>query len=258
MSGALDNQVAIITGGGRGLGKAFALRYAAEGAKLLLPDISPERAENTAREIRDNGGTAQAMETDISSEPDTLKIAEQALQLYGRADVLLNNAAMVFAEETHGRPWDAWPVAAWDRIFAVNTKGTWLCCKAIAPLMVKQGRGKIINIASDVVKLPAASFSLPYALSKATIYTLTQALARELGASGVNVNAIAPGLTASEAAMVEPGIDDIFAAVVPTQSIPRREQPQDLVGAAVFLASRESDFITGQTIFVDGGTVMVP
>jgi 3-oxoacyl-[acyl-carrier protein] reductase len=255
MFGALENKVAIVTGAGRGLGKAFALRYAEEGARLLLPDISFERAEKTAALIKAEGGEAIAVEADISDEASTLMIAEKVIKLYGRVDILLNNAA--FSYGIDARPWDAWPVELWDQFFVVNTRGTWLCCKAIVPLMEKQGSGKIINIASDIVKLPNAHTILPYACSKTAIYTLTQALARVLGPSGINVNAIAPGLTATEATLLQAESDERFEGTMITQCIKRREEPRDLVGAAVFLASPDSDFISGQCLFVNGGAVLV-
>lgn len=254
MSPILENKVAVITGAGRGLGKAFAMRFADEGAKLLLPDISLERAEVTAREIVSQGGQAVAIKTDISDEKATRSMAEKVLQLYGRVDILLNNAAIV--EEAEPRPWDEWTVELWDRIFAVNTRGTWLCCKAIAPIMVKQRGGKIINIMSDSVRLPAAQAILPYAGSKQAVYAITQALARALGPSGINVNAIAPGLTATKAASAQSDAAEKFAATIELQALKRREEPADLVGAAVFLASNDADFITGQCLFVNGGAVM--
>lgn len=255
MSSVLKDKVAIITGGGRGIGRAFALRYAQEGAKLLLPDISLERAESVAREIRAKGGEAVAMETDISDEKATSKMAEKVIQQYGKVDILLNNAAIWYGLNI--TPWDAWTVRDWDRIFEVNVKGMWLCCKAIAPLMAKASKGKIINIASTVPRSPAAQFFLPYAVSKGAVYTLTHALARALGNSGINVNAIAPGYTASEASLGQRDSEKTFEFASAEQTFHRREQPADLVGAAVFLASADSDFITGQVIYVDGGVVML-
>ncbi|MGD0795072.1 MAG: SDR family oxidoreductase [Dehalococcoidales bacterium] len=255
MSPILQDKVAVITGAGRGLGKAFALRFAAEGAKLLLPDISLERAEATVKEIKAKGGEAAAMLTDISSEKDTRKMAEQVLKLYGRVDILLNNAAIYFGVET--KAWDAWTAEEWDRMFEVNVRGTWLCCKAIAPLMVKAGKGKIINIASDVFKVTGSYHFLPYACSKSAVYTLTQCLARALGPAGINVNSIGPGYTATEASLGQSTSADTFKATIDAQCLKRREEPADLPGTAVFLASADSDFITGQYIVVNGGSVMV-
>jgi 3-oxoacyl-[acyl-carrier protein] reductase len=250
----LQDKVAIITGAGRGLGKAFALRFAAEGAMLLLPDINLERAEATAQEIKNNGGAAEVILTDISSEKDTQKMAVEVQGLYGRVDVLLNNAALYYGVEA--KPWDAWAVEEWDRMFQVNVRGTWLCCKAIAPLMVKAGKGKIINITSDVFNGGGVRL-LHYACSKAAVYTLTQALARALGPSGINVNSIAPGLTATEASLSKSTAEEVFKRTLRNQALKRRAEPSDLPGAAVFLASADSDFITGQCLVVNGGSVML-
>jgi 3-oxoacyl-[acyl-carrier protein] reductase len=255
MSSVLEDKVAIITGAGRGLGRAFALKFAEQGAKLLLPDISLERAEDAAKEIRAKGGEAVAIHTDISDENATKKMAEKVMQQYGKVDILLNNAAIYYGIEA--KPWDTWTAADWDRILAVNVKGTWLCCKAIAPLMIKQSKGKIINVASNVARVPAAQLFLPYSCSKGAIYTLTHALARALGPSGINVNAIAPGYTASEASLAQRESEKIFEIATSEQSIQKRLQPADLVGAAVFLASAESDLISGQVFYIDGGTVML-
>ena len=255
MSPVLKDKVAIITGAGRGIGRAFALRFAEEGAKLLLPDISLERAEGVVKEIRAKGGEAVAMLTDISDENATQKMAEKVMQQYGRVDILLNNAAIWYGLNI--TPWDAWTVEEWDRIFSVNVRGTWLCCKAIASLMIKQSRGKIINIASNVARVPAAQLFLPYSCSKGAIFTLTHALARALGPSGINVNAIAPGYVASEASLAQRDSEKIFEIATSEQSIQKRLQPADLVGTAVFLASAESDLISGQVFYIDGGTVML-
>jgi len=255
MAQVLKDKVAIITGGGRGLGRAFALKFAEEGAELLLPDISLERAEGVAKEIRAKGGEATAMLTDISDEKATRNMAEKVIQQYGKVDILVNNAAIWYG--LNMTPWDAWTVADWDRIFAVNVKGTWLSCKAIAPLMIKQSKGKIINIASNVSRVPAAQLFLPYSLSKGSVYTLTHALARALGPSGINVNAIAPGYTASEASLAQTDSEKIFQIATSEQSIQKRLQPADLLGTALFLASDASDLVSGQIIYIDGGTVML-
>ena len=142
-------------------------------------------------------------------------------------------------------------------MFAVNVIGTWLCCQAVAPLMVKQSSGKIINMASDIPRLSPSYSLLTYACSKSAVYTLTQGLARALGPSNINVNAIAPGRTATEASMMGEGSQKAFEETIGIQALKRREEPADLAGTAVFLASKDADFITGQIIFVDGGAVMI-
>ena len=255
MSPVLQDKVAIITGASRGLGKAFAVRFAEEGAKLLLTTTNLERAEDTVKEIKAKGGEVAVMKTDISVESDTRKIAEKVMQEYGRVDILVNNAAIWFG--IRAKPWDAWTEEEWDRIFSVNVKGTWMVCKAIAPLMVEAGKGKIINIASNVARVGGAPIFMPYACGKGAIYTLTHALAHALGRSNINVNAVAPGFTATEASLDMTGGGASFDAAASGQSIPRREEPEDLVGAVMFLASADSDFISGQILYVDGGTVML-
>jgi 3-oxoacyl-[acyl-carrier protein] reductase len=254
MSPVLQDKVAIITGASRGLGRAFALRFAEEGARLLLTTTSLERARGTVEEIQAKGGEVAAVEADISVAADTRKIAETVMERYGRVDILVNNAAIWFG--IRAKPWDMWTEEEWDRIFSVNVKGTWLVCKAVAPLMVKAGRGKIINIASNVARVGGAPFYMPYASGKGAIYTMTHALARALGPSNINVNAVAPGFTATEASL-DMSPDKSFKVAVSGQSIPRREEPEDLVGAVLFLASPDADFISGQVLYVDGGTVML-
>ena len=182
-------------------------------------------------------------------------MADEVIKLYGKVDILVNNAAIWYGLNI--TPWDAWTVEDWERIFKVNVIGTWLCCKAIAPLMAKAGKGKIINIASNVAQVPAAQVFLPYACSKGTMYTLTHALARALAPSGINVNAMAPGYTATEASLGQHDSEGTFKLAASEQALQRRELPDDLLGTAVFLASAASDFMTGQVLYVDGGTVML-
>lgn len=255
MSPVLQDKVAVITGASRGLGKAFASRFVEEGAKLLLTTTNMERAEQTARELKAKGGEVVFIEADISIESDTKKIADSVIKQYGRVDILVNNAAIWFGIRM--KPWDTWAEEEWDRIFSVNVKGTWMVCKAIVPLMVEAGKGKIINIASNVARVGGAPFFMPYACGKGAIYTLTHALAHALGRSNITVNAVAPGFTATEASLDMTGGGRNFETAASGQSIPRREEPEDLVGATLFLASPDSDFVSGQVIYVDGGTVML-
>jgi 3-oxoacyl-[acyl-carrier protein] reductase len=255
MAQALKDKVAIITGGGRGLGKEFALRFVEEGAKVFIPDISLERANAVVKEIKDKGGQAAAMEVDISDEASVKKIPELVVKEFGKVDILLNNAAIYYGVEP--QPWDSFTVEQWDRMFNVNVKGTWMVSKFVTPLMVKQKSGKIINIASDVFKSRDAHILMCYGLTKACIYYMTQYMARSLGEFNINVNAIGPGYTATEASINMSVSEQIFAGVLEAQALKRRQMPADLTGTAVFLASKESDFMTGQMLVVDGGHLML-
>jgi len=255
MAGILRDKVAVITGAGRGLGQAFALRYAEEGARLFLPDISLERVQNTVEMVKKRGGEAVGLYTDISDEKSVTGMAAELVRTYGWADILLNNAAICHGIEP--RPWNEWPLDLWDQFFDVNIRGTWLCCRAIAPLMIKQKSGKIINIGSNIVKELPPLGSLPYACTKAAVYQLTKCLARALGPDGINVNCIGPGFTVTEGIKDLPDYKKMVEGASQNRSLKRIEEPQDLVGAAVFLASKDADYITGQFLLVDGGAAFI-
>ena len=181
-------------------------------------------------------------------------MAEKTADRFGKIDILMNNAAIYYGVGM--RPFDVITVEEWDREFAVNVKGIWLCIKAVAPYMKKQGKGKIINISSGTW-LMGIPMLLHYVTTKAAVVGLTRAISRELGEYGINVNAISPGFTMTEASIEMPGKPQGMGEMLATQTaLGRSEQPEDLVGAAVFLASDDSDFITGQLINVDGGWAM--
>ncbi|MFC2067637.1 SDR family NAD(P)-dependent oxidoreductase [Chloroflexota bacterium] len=254
MSERLKDEVAVITGAGGDIGRAFAFSFAEHGAKILLPDINIELAESTAKDIRDKGGEAVAVKTDISDQVDTKLMAEKVITQYGKVDILINNAAIYKGLEY--KPWDTLTVKEWDRVFEVNVRGTWLCCKAIAPFMQQRSKGKIINISSGIISCPpfSADHLAHYACSKAAVYTLTQVLARALGKWSIHVNAIAPGFVATEASLKMPGVpEDAFERSAANACINHIQEAEDLVGTAVFLASKESDYLTGQLIAVNGG-----
>jgi 3-oxoacyl-[acyl-carrier protein] reductase len=245
----LHDQVAIITGAGQGLGRAFALAFAAEGAKVVIAERNEERGATVADEISAAGGQALALGADVASETSTQAMAAATLERWGRIDILLNNAAMFSTIKM--RPFDQIPVQEWDDLMAVNVRGVWLCCKAVAPAMREQRRGKIINIASIVFDMGRANY-LHYVASKGAVIGITRGIATELGDYGVNVNAISPSSTQTEIPR-ETVTREGALAFAQNQTLKRVQAPADLVGTAIFLASSDSDFITGQTINVDGG-----
>jgi len=247
----LEDKVAIVTGGARGLGKAFCLAMAEQGAKLVVADILDKEAQQTAGEIQAKGGSAIALKVDVTSEENTLRMAEETIKQLGRIDILVNSAAMVYGITR--KPFTEIPPAEWDKLMAVNLKGVFLCCRAVFPQMKKQGKGKIINFTSETA-FTGSNNLIHYVTSKGGIISFTRALTAEVGQYGICVNAVAPGFTDSESSPTL--IDDIAKYDVSLTPLRRLEQPEDLVGAIVFLASDESDFITGQTLVVDGGRYM--
>lgn len=250
----LDGQVAIITGGGRGIGRAYALRFADEGARVVVVDIIPENSQEVAKEIKDKGGEALALHIDVSREADTVEMAKKTVERFGRIDILINNAAVLHSLGFNS--WDSWSPEDWDRIYAVNAIGSWLCTKAVVPYMIDQGKGKIINVSSDTTQFGSPSI-LPYTCSKGAVIVLTRSLANALGKYNINVNCISPGFTLTEVGMQlldkTPELDEMS---ISARCLKRSEHPDDLVGTAVFLASKDSDFITGQNITVNGGQTM--
>ena len=248
----LKDLVAIVTGGARGIGKEYALRLSQEGAKVVVTDILD--AQGTAQQIQQAGGEALALHTDVADEKSTEEMARSTVARFGRIDILVNNAAL-FVGVTHG-PFDQIPIDEWDKVMAINVKGIFLCCKAVYSQMKKQGKGKIINISSGTVMKGTPNF-LHYVTSKGAVIGLTRALAREVGPFGIYVNAIAPGYTLSEGVVAERELQGSTTdhAINP-RSIKRSQRPEDLTGTVVYLASDDSDFLTGQTICVDGGSSM--
>jgi 3-oxoacyl-[acyl-carrier protein] reductase len=244
----LKDRVIIVTGAGRGIGKVCASTLATNGAKLAVVDINSDHAEQSAREIEAADGECIPIAADISLEGDTLRMVEMTVDRYGRIDVLINNAAI-----WNTKSFDEISVNEWDLVMAVNLRGTFLSCKAVYPIMRKQGYGKIINIASTVALFGSSSY-LHYVTSKAGIIGLTRALAREIGKYGIRVNALAPGLTETEGALAQITRERFFEMASQTV-LKRVAKPEDLAGTILFLASPESDFMTGQTMVVDGGFV---
>lgn len=254
MSGRLDGKVAIVTGGAHGIGKAYCLGLASEGAKVGIADLDTKAAEEVARLIEDTGGEALAIRTDVADQESTLDMARKTVERFGTVDILINNAA-IFEQVAMSRVgFMDLEEKEWDQLMAVNLKGPWLCARAVFPHMKEQGSGKIINIASGTVFNGGATRP-HYVASKAGVIGLTRNLAREVGQYGINVNTLAPGSTLTDD--LPEGADlEMRQRAAQGRALKRVETPADLVGAAIFLSSSDSDFITGQIVNVDGGSTM--
>src|SRR5262245_41672965 len=252
--GRLEERVIIVTGGAHGIGRAYCEGLAREAARVVVADLDGRGAETVAAALSAGGQETLAVPVDVAQAEATERLAQAALARLGRIDGLLNNAALFQRPAMSRVPFEQIPVEEWDRLMAVNLRGLFLCCRAVVPHMKQQRRGKMVNISSGTVFYGAPN-AAHYVTSKAGVIGLTRALARELGEYNITVNAIAPGLTISMDE-VDPARDAQNQQRLQARSIKRTEVPQDIVGAAVFLCTAESDFITGQTLVVDGGAQM--
>ena len=219
----LENKVIIITGSARGLGKAYALALAKEGASIVVADILGDKSSQTASEIQSSGGKAIAIRTDISLEKDANSLAEQTMKRFGRIDVLVNNAAMLASRR---QPFYEISVDEWDRLIAVNVRGTWLCTKSVFPYMKEQHGGKIVNIASGTF-FAGVPFEAHYVASKGAIVGFTRAICRELGQYNITVNALAPGYTETEGVKASGRGEEYASALIKSRSLKRSEVPSD-------------------------------
>ncbi len=250
--GRLDGRVAIVTGAAQGIGAAYAKRFAEEGASVAICDLAD--CTNVVNTITQSGGAAFGMEVDVSDEAQVAALVARTVETYGKVDVMVPNAA-VFATIDRRNFLDI-GVEEWDRLMAVNVRGVFLCIKAVVPEMKRRGYGKIVNISSATVQA-GVPWMLHYVSSKGAVDAMTRAAAREVGDFGIRVNSIAPGFTMSE--QIEAQRETLQFNIdmnLSGRAFKRDEMPEDLLGTMVFLASAESDFITGQTILVDGGLVM--
>jgi NAD(P)-dependent dehydrogenase (short-subunit alcohol dehydrogenase family) len=243
--------VAIITGAARGIGRAMALRFARDGYRVVIADTDADGASRVAVEIEAADGTALGLRIDVSAEEDANACISRTIDAFGRVDVLINNAAL-FADVERKLLWDV-DVAEWDRLLAVNLRGTWLMMKAAAAHFREQRSGSIINMSSNTFLSGRSGFP-HYVSSKAAIIGLTRVAARDFGPYDVRVNCIMPGLTKTEVS--RPG-DVPFEAVLAMQSLARVETPEDIVGVAAFLASDDARFMTGTTLLVSGGAGVI-
>src|SRR6266545_4369512 len=248
----LTGRTVIITGGGKEIGKVYCEEFAKAGAQVVAADIDAAAAKSVADALGAQGCEALALETDIASEDSTKSMAEAALERFGAIDVLVNNASLMSVLPR--RSWLEIPIEEWDRVMAVNLRGMFLSCRAVFPAMKAKMRGKIVNISSSRV-WEGTPNRLHYTTSKAGVIGFTRALAREVGEWGITVNAVTPGNTMSET-QVATSSPEYLKARVQGRAIARGQVPEDLVGAVMFLSSAASDFMTGQTVNVDGGRMM--
>jgi meso-butanediol dehydrogenase / (S,S)-butanediol dehydrogenase / diacetyl reductase len=262
----LAGKVAIVTGGGSGIGRGIVLALAREGADIAIPDIQVMNADKVAEEVKALGRKVVAMKTDVTSAADVRTMVDRTREALGRIDILVNNAGMA---SPPGMPFTNNTEEDWDRAFAVNTKSVFLTCKALVPYFMERKAGRVINIASIAGPLAALTMP-PYSVAKQGVITFTRVLAKELAAHGITVNAICPGVLYTEfwqklAAHIA-ATNPAFAGLTPRQVFEKRvgdiipmkceQTPEDIGWAAVFLASDEARYITGQALNVDGGCVM--
>lgn len=244
----LEGKVAIVTGGGNGIGKRYCRGLAGEGAKVVVADLAEAAAKEVAGEV-----SGLAVRVDCADDTSVKDMVAQTLDAYGRVDILVNNAG-IFTEVLPRKGFEDIPVEEWDRVFSVNVRGVWLCSRAVAPVFRQQRSGVIVNISSGTILSGTPGF-MHYVSSKGAVWAMTRCLANELGDFGVRVNCITPGLTSSERAKDVYDPAD-FKARADARRFKREQEPEDLVGTMIFLCSDASRFVTGQTMNVDGGTNM--
>ena len=236
MTGSVDGKVAIVTGGAQGIGRAIADALAADGAEVVIADLNPPE-----------GG----IRADVSSEEDVARMVDETVDRHGRIDILVNNAGLYASLVM--RPFTEIPLDEWRQVMDVNVASMFLTCRAVVPVMREQGGGKIVNISSGT-PFRGVPFLLHYVTSKGAIVALTRALAKELGKDGIHVNCVAPGFTMSDGVKANPEVVEKLRDVsVAARTIQRDQVPEDVAGAVVFLCTPAADFITGQTMVIDGG-----
>ena len=245
----LKDRLAIITGAARGIGKAIAQKFSEEGASVALWDIDFDSAEDVADALDPSGKKALAIQADITNEVEIDKALSEVLRKFSRIDILVNNAGI-----SRHKPIEEMTLDIFEAVIKVNLTGTFICCRAVTPPMKKQGRGKIINIASLGGRTGRPGVGINYAASKAGVIGLTQTLARELGTSGIYVNAIAPGPILTE--QTKQYSAEVFASWNVGRAVEKDGLPEDVAGAALFLASDRSDWVTGATLDVNGGILI--
>jgi NAD(P)-dependent dehydrogenase (short-subunit alcohol dehydrogenase family) len=243
-------RVIVITGAGRGLGRAYAERLAMEGAHVAVADIDVSTGSETTRKLSESGADAFFVQTDVASEASTMSMAGRVLEKWGRIDGLIANAG--WANSVGGASYNEISIDQWDRMMQVNVRGTWLTCRAVAPHMQSRKQGSIVTVSSDTTMWGSPKL-LHYVTSKGAVEAFTRAMARELGSDGVRINCVAPGLLNNEATSGVPAVKREWN--IQNRAIQREGSPIDLVGLVSFLLSDDASFITGQVIVADGGLV---
>ncbi len=245
----LKDLVAVVTGAGKGIGKAIAEKFFREGAWVALWDIDLPLAKGVAASLDSSGRKAMAIKMDITDETEVANAVSEVMKKFRRIDILVNNAGI-----SRHKPIEEMTLEIFESVMKVNLTGTFLCCRAVTPVMKKQGRGKIINIASLGGRTGRPGVGVNYAASKAGVIGLTQTLAKELGPSGIYANAIAPGPILTEQTKQYP--PEVFATWNVGRAIPKDGLPEDVADVATFLASSRSDWVTGATIDLNGGILI--
>ena len=251
MTRRFDGKVAVVTGGGRGMGRAVALRLAREGARVVVAEVNPEHGREVAAEIRDSGGAATEVAGDVSRLADVEAIFGAAVKAYGTVDILVNNAGIAVA-----RPLIEYTEAEWDRQMDVNVKGVFFCSQAAARVMIPRRHGKIVNFASTSAFVSSSHPEVAYDTSKGAVRQMTVSMAAELAPHGINVNAVAPGTTATEMTKSTLATDDGMAWQLARIPMGRVGQPDDIASVVLFLCSPEASYITGHTLVADGGWLL--
>jgi NAD(P)-dependent dehydrogenase (short-subunit alcohol dehydrogenase family) len=249
----LQGKTAIVTGGAKGIGRHYSQALAAEGARVMIADIAD--GKELAAEIAGRHGADRVANVtfDVSDETAVKSLVAQTIERFGQIDVLINNAALY--STLHPRNFDEWDAELWDRVMAINTRGPFLMVKHIAPHMIARKSGKIINIASGAA-YKGVPRMLPYVTSKGAMLAFTRSLSRELGPHGIAVNSLSPGYILSDTGLENmQHVEEERIPVRNSRAFKRDAFPEDLLGALIFLASSDSDFVTGQSLVVDGGAV---
>jgi NAD(P)-dependent dehydrogenase (short-subunit alcohol dehydrogenase family) len=246
-----DGSVALVTGAGRGMGRAVALRLASEGASVVVAELNSEHGMEVAEEIRAAGGSATPVAADVSRVADVTRLFEQAAKAFGTVDILVNNAGIGVA-----RPILDYTEADWDRQMGVNVKGVFFCSQAAARLMIPRRRGKIVNFASTSAFVSSSQPGVAYDTSKGAVRQMTVSMAAELAPHGINVNAVAPGTTQTEMTRSTLSTEEGLAWQVARIPMGRVGQPDDIASVVLFLCSAEASYITGHTLVADGGWLL--